>query len=65
MSTKTLDLSPATSVTLPGRTNQRIMNHYIVCAMSDANPAEGRALSLAKRPGVFVGSLRTVGGSFS
>jgi len=62
---KSLDLGPAYSVTLRGHTNQRIMNHYIVCAMSDANPAQGRALSLAKRPGAFVGSLRTVGGSFS
>ena len=41
------------------------MTLHIICTMSDANPAQGRALSLAKRPGVFVGSLRTEGGSFS
>jgi hypothetical protein len=41
------------------------MNHYIVCAMSDANPAQGRALSLAKRSGLFLGASRTDGGPFS
>lgn len=41
------------------------MTLHILCAMSDANPAQGRVVSLAKRPGVFLGLLRTVGGSFS
>ena len=62
---KNLDSGPTPSVTLRGRTNKTIMNLHIICAMSDANPAQGRALSLAKRPGVFPGSLGTAGGSFS